>query len=79
MNRDNNKVIIDSDWELSFLFIDEERNKELEVRFFAYINRYFNFDKNDKSDNIDSLYFENKESKDNKNKNEPKVIKFDLC
>ena len=54
MNRDNNKVIIDSDWELSFLFIDEERNKELEVRFFAYINRYFNFDKKDKSDNIDS-------------------------
>ena len=59
-------------WNIVFnnSFLDESSIRSQKISFSI---------KKDKSDNIDSLYFENKESKDNKNKNEPKVIKFDLC
>ena len=73
MERDNNSTIKDSEEELYLLFIDEERNKDLEKRFSTYINKYFNFNKNDKPDNTENVNKENKE-----NKNEPKIIKFSV-
>ena len=77
MNRDNNNTIKDLNLELFLLFIDEERNKDLEKRFVTYINKYSNFDKIDKLDNSDNQYFKYKKRKGSKNK--PKVIKFVLC
>ena len=77
MERDNNSQYKDSDEELYLLFIDEERNKDLEERFNSYINKYFNFDKKDKLDNSYSQYYEKRENKENiGNKSEPKKIKF---
>ena len=77
MERDNNSQCKDSDEELYLLFIDEERNKDLEKRFNSYINKYFNFDKKDKLDNSYSQYYEKRENKENiGNKSEPKKIKF---
>ena len=79
MNRDNNNTIKDLDWELFLLFIDEERNKDLEKRFSTYINEYFIFDKKDSSFNIKNNNRGNDENKENKeNKAEPKVIKFEV-
>jgi len=79
LNRDNNNTIKDLDWELFLLFIDEERNKDLEKRFVTYINEYFIFDKKDSSFNIKNKNRGNKENKENKeNKAEPKVIKFEV-
>lgn len=76
MNRDNNNTIKDLDWELFLLFIDEERNKDLEKRFSTYINEYFIFDKKDSSFNIKNKNRGNEENKENKA--EPKVIKFEV-
>ena len=77
MERDNNKQYKDSDEELYLLFIDEERNKNLEERFNSYINKYFNFDKKDKSVNSDNQYHEKRENKENiENKSEPKIFLF---
>ena len=45
---------MDSDGELYLFFIDEERNKDLENRFFEYINHYSNLNKKDKSDTNDN-------------------------
>ena len=55
--------------ELYLFFIDEERNKDLENRFFEYINHYSNLNKKDRSD-----INENNNNKVNKIK--PKVINF---
>ena len=63
MERDNNSTIKDSEEELYLLFIDEERNKDLEKRFDAYINKYFNFNKKDKLDIIENANKENNENK----------------
>ena len=74
MERDNNNQYKDSDEELYLLFIDEERNKDLEKRFSTYINKYFNLDKKDSQNDIENMNNENEEKKENKI--EPKVIKF---
>ena len=74
MERDNNSTLKDSEEELYLLFIDEERNKDLEKRFSTYINKYFNLDKKDSQNNIENMNNENEEKKENKI--EPKVIKF---
>ena len=61
---------MDSDGELYLFFINEERNKDLENRFFEYINHYSNLNKKDKSDTNDN-------NNDNKvDKIKSKVIKF---
>ena len=61
---------MDSDGELYLFFINEERNKDLENRFFEYINHYSNLNKKDKSDT-------NEYNNDNKvDKIKSKVIKF---
>ena len=62
LNRENEKEIKNSNEELYLYFIDEERNKELEERFFLYINTYFNFGLKDKSDIQDSQDDEHKEN-----------------
>ena len=54
MNNGNIKQIMDSDGELYLFFINEERNKDLENRFFEYINHYSNLNKKDKSDTNDN-------------------------
>ena len=80
MEKDNNNHFEESNEELDLLFIDEERNKDLEKRFNSYINKYFNFDKKDSSNGIENMNNENKENKDNKeNKTELKIIKFSIC
>ena len=83
MDKDNNNHFEESNEELDLLyllFIDEERNKDLEKRFNSYINKYFNFDKKDSSNGIKNMNNENKENKDNKeNKTELKIIKFAIC
>ena len=74
MDKENNKQFKDSHEELYLLFIDEERNKDLEKRFSTYINKYFNLDKKDSQNDIENMNNENEEKKENKI--EPKVIKF---
>ena len=74
MDKENNNQFKDSHEELYLLFIDEERNKDLEKRFSTYINKYFNFDKKDSQNDIENMNNENEEKKENKI--EPKVIKF---
>ena len=82
MDKDNNNNFEESNEELDLLyllFIDEERNKDLEKRFNSYINKYFNFDKKDTND-TENMNNENKENRENKeNKTEIKVIKFAIC
>jgi len=70
LNNGNIKQIMDSDGELYLFFINEERNKDLENRFFEYINHYSNLNKKDKSDTNDN----NNYNKVDKIKS--KVIKF---
>ena len=74
MDKENNNQFKDSYEELNLLFIDEERNKDLEKRFSTYINKYFNLDKKDSPNDIENMNKENEEKKENKI--EPKVIKF---
>ena len=74
MDKENNNQFKDSHEELNLLFIDEERNKDLEKRFSTYINKYFNLDKKDSQNDIENMNNENEEKKENKI--EPKVIKF---
>ena len=74
MDKENNNQFKDSYEELNLLFIDEERNKDLEKRFSTYINKYFNLDKKDSQNDIENMNNENEEKKENKI--EPKVIKF---
>ena len=74
MDKENNNQFKDSYEELYLLFIDEERNKDLEKRFSTYINKYFNLDKKDSQNDIENMNNENEEKKENKI--EPKVIKF---
>ena len=74
MDKENNNQFKDSHEELYLLFIDEERNKDLEKRFSTYINKYFNLDKKDSQNDIENMNNENEEKKENKI--EPKVIKF---
>ena len=74
MDKENNNQFKDSHEELYLLFIDEERNKDLEKRFSTYINKYFNLDKKDSQNDIENMNKENEEKKENKI--EPKVIKF---
>ena len=50
MDKINNNHFEESNEEFYLLFIDEERNKDLEKRFNSYINKYFNFDKKDTND-----------------------------
>ena len=69
MDKENNNQFKDSHEELYLLFIDEERNKDLEKRFLPYINHCFNLNKKDKSDNSEN------EDKENKTNN-LKVIKL---
>ena len=71
MDKNNNNSVEESNDELYLLFIDEERNKDLEKRFNSYINKYFDFNK---KDNVENRNKENKENKENKT--EPKVIKL---
>ena len=71
MDKNNNNSVEESNEELYLLFIDEERNKDLEKRFNSYINKYFDFNK---KDNVENRNKENKENKENKT--EPKVIKL---
>ena len=82
MDKDNNNHFEESNEELDLLyllFIDEERNKDLEKRFNSYINKYFNFDKKETND-TENMNNENKENKGKKeNKTEIKVIKFAIC
>ena len=79
MDKDNNNHFEESNEELDLLFIDEERNKDLEKWFNSYINKYFNFDKKDTND-TENMNNENKENKGKKeNKTELKVIKFAIC
>ena len=79
MDKDNNNHFEESNEELDLLFIDEERNKDLEKRFNSYINKYFNFDKKDTND-TENMNNENKENRENKeNKTELKIIKFAIC
>ena len=66
MERDNNSQYKDSDEELYLLFIDEERNKDLEKRFSTYINKYFNLDKKDSQNDIENMNNENEEKKEDK-------------
>ena len=47
----------------NLLFIDEERNKDLEKRFSTYINKYFNLDKKDSQNDIENMNNENEEKK----------------
>ena len=74
MDKENNNQFKDSHEELYLLFIDEERNKDLEKRFSTYINKYFNLDKKDSQNDIENMNNENEEKKEDKI--EPKVIKF---
>ena len=74
MDKENNNQFKDSHEELYLLFIDEERNKDLEKRFSTYINKYFNLDKKDSQNDIENMNNETEEKKENKI--EPKVIKF---
>ena len=74
MDKENNNQFKDSHEELYLLFIDEERNKDLEKRFSTYINKYFNLDKKDSQNDIENKNNENEEKKEDKI--EPKVIKF---
>ena len=74
MDKENNNQFKDSHEELYLLFIDEERNKDLEKRFSTYINKYFYFGKKDSPNDIENMNKENEEKKENKI--EPKVIKF---
>ena len=74
MDKENNNQFKDLHEELYLLFIDEERNKDLEKRFSTYINKYFNLDKKDSQNDIENMNNENEEKKENKI--EPKVIKF---
>jgi len=74
LDKENNNQFKDSYEELNLLFIDEERNKDLEKRFSTYINKYFNLDKKDSQNDIENMNNENEEKKENKI--EPKVIKF---
>jgi hypothetical protein len=74
LDKENNNQFKDSHEELYLLFIDEERNKDLEKRFSTYINKYFNLDKKDSQNDIENMNNENEEKKENKI--EPKVIKF---
>ena len=64
MDKNNNNSVEENE-ELYLLFIDEERNKDLEKRFNSYINKYFDFNKKD-----------NVENRNKENKTEPKVIKL---
>ena len=76
MDKINNNHFEESNEEFYLLFIDEERNKDLEKRFNSYINKYFNFDKKETND-TENMNNENKENKGKKeNKTEIKVIKF---
>ena len=74
MDKENNNQFKDLHEELYLLFIDEERNKDLENRFSTYINKYFNLDKKDSQNDIKNMNNENEEKKENKI--EQKVIKF---
>ena len=51
MDKNNNNSVEESNEELYLLFIDEERNKDLEKRFNSYINKYFDFNKKDNVEN----------------------------
>ena len=54
MNCDKTKLFSYTDEDLFLNFIDEKRNEETENRFSSYIDKYFNFNENDKINEEDS-------------------------
>ena len=54
MNCDKTELFIYTAEELFLNFIDEKRNEETENRFSSYIDKYFNFNENDKINEEDS-------------------------
>ena len=54
MNCDKTELFSYTAEELFLNFIDEKRNEEIENRFSTYIDKYFNFNENDKINEEDS-------------------------
>ena len=54
MNCDKTELFSYTAEELFLNFIDEKRNEETEKRFSSYIDKYFNFDENDETNEEDS-------------------------
>ena len=54
MNCDKTELFSYTAEELFLNFIDEKRNEETEKRFSSYIDKYFNFNENDKINEEDS-------------------------
>ena len=54
MNCDKTGLFIYTAEDLFLNFIDEKRNEETENRFSSYIDKYFNFNENDKINEEDS-------------------------
>ena len=68
MNKDNINQDDNSNEDIFLSFIDEERNKDTEIRFSIYIKKYFSFEENE--------YYENgeKENDDDFNEHQPQTI-----
>ena len=54
MNFDKTELFSYTAEDLFLNFIDEKRNEETENRFSSYIDKYFNFNENDKINEEDS-------------------------
>ena len=54
MNCDKTELCIYTAEDLFLNFIDEKRNEETENRFSSYIDKYFNFNENDETNEEDS-------------------------
>ena len=54
MNCDKTELFSYTAEELFLTFIDEKRKEETENRFSSYIDKYFNFNENDKINEEDS-------------------------
>ena len=49
MNFENTQISIYTNEELFLYFIDDKRNEDIENRFSSYIDKYCNFDKNNRT------------------------------